>query len=157
MTARLARWTAAAAADLAASPDAARLFLPDGKPPRAGQRLRNPDLARTLERIAASSRAGFYEGETAAEMAGHARGGGGFFDERDFAAQSAEWGEPIRATYRGVTIYETPPPSQGLSVLQMLGLVEPWDLGPLAPDRHPLRAWDAKREDPWAGDAPGLR
>ena len=99
--------------------------------PRPGQRLRNPDLARTLERIGAAGRAGFYEGETAAEMARHAASHGGFFDERDFAAQRAEWGEPLRATYRGVTIYETPPPTQGLSVLQMLGLVEPWDLGAL--------------------------
>ena len=55
-------------------------------------------------------------------MARYARSHGGFFDERDFAAQRAEWGEPLRATYRGVTIYETPPPTQGLSVLQMLGL-----------------------------------
>ena len=51
------------------SPRRRALYLPDGRPPRPGQRLRNPDLARTLERIAASGRAGFYEGETAAEMA----------------------------------------------------------------------------------------
>ena len=69
--------------------------------------------------------------ETAAEMARYSRSHGGFFDERDFTAQRAEWGEPLHATYRGVTIYETPPPSQGVSVLQMLGLVEPWDLGRL--------------------------
>ena len=131
VTRRMAHWTAMAADDLAANPEAARLYLPDGRPLRPGQRLRNPDLARTLERIAASGRAGFYAGETAAEMARYSRSHGGFFDERDFTAQRAEWGEPLHATYRGVTIYETPPPSQGLSVLQMLGLVEPWDLGRL--------------------------
>jgi gamma-glutamyltranspeptidase/glutathione hydrolase len=64
-------------------------------------------------------------------MARYSRSHGGFFDERDFAAQRAEWGQPLHATYRGVTIYETPPPTQGLSVLQMLGLVEPWKLGRL--------------------------
>ena len=131
VSARLARWTAAAAADLAASPDAARIFLPDGRPPAPGHRLRNPDLARTFARVGEAGRAGFYEGETAAELARYARAHGGFFDERDLAAQRAEWGEALTGTYRGVTIHETPPPTQGLSVLQMLGLIEPWDLGRL--------------------------
>jgi gamma-glutamyltranspeptidase/glutathione hydrolase len=129
VTRRLAHWTAMAVDTLAANPAAARLFLPEGRPLAPGYRLRNPDLARTLERIGAAGRAGFYEGETAAEMARYARAHGGFFDERDFAAQRAEWGEPLHATYRGVTLYEPPPPTQGLSVLQVLGLVEPWELG----------------------------
>src|SRR5207253_5302977 len=60
---------------------------------------------------------------------------GGFFNERDLAAQDARWGEPIRGTYRGVTIYETPPPTQGFTVLEMLNLIEPLELGPfLEPD-----------------------
>ena len=130
-TRRMAQWTAAAADTLRASPEAARIFLPDGQPPGAGQRLRNPDLARTLERVGDAGRAGFYEGETAAELARYARAHGGFFELRDFDAQRSKWGEPLRATYRGVTICETPPPTQGLSVLQMLGLVEPWPLGDL--------------------------
>jgi gamma-glutamyltranspeptidase/glutathione hydrolase len=131
VTARLAGWLEACRAELARSPEAAAIFLPGGRVPGAGQRLRNPDLARTLERIAAAGRAGFYEGETAREMARHAREHGGLFTEADLAAQRAEWGEPLAARYRGVTVYETPPPTQGLSVLQMLGLVEPWDVGAL--------------------------
>src|SRR5262245_8984409 len=130
-TRRLAEWTANVTETLARSPEAARIFLPDGRAPKAGQRLRNPDLARTLERIGDAGRGGFYEGETAAELARYAATHGGFFDERDFAGQRSTWGESLRATYRGVTICETPPPTQGLSVLQMLGLVEPWDLGRL--------------------------
>ncbi len=130
-TARLARWTANVAHVLQASAGAARIFLPDGRAPRAGQRIRNPDLALVLERIGAAGRAGFYEGETAAELLRYARAHGGFFAQRDLDAQRSSWGKPLSATYRGVTICETPPPTQGLSVLQMLGLVEPWDLGRL--------------------------
>jgi gamma-glutamyltranspeptidase/glutathione hydrolase len=64
-------------------------------------------------------------------MARHAREHGGFFTERDFGAQRSKWGESISVTYRGVTIHETPPPSQGVSVLQALRLLEPWKLGAL--------------------------
>ena len=131
VTHRLAQATARAAHELAESEDAARIFLPDGRPLAPTARMRNPDLARTLSRVAAHGRDGFYAGETAAEMERYARAHGGFFDAGDFAAQRAQWGEPIRATYRGVTIYETPPPTQGLSALQVLKLVEPWDLGRL--------------------------
>ena len=72
------------AAVLAGSAEAAAIFLPGGGPPRAGQRLRNPDLAVTLERIGALGRAGFYEGETAREMARFSREHGGFFTEREW-------------------------------------------------------------------------
>src|SRR5262245_45101098 len=130
-TRRLAEWTRAAADVLAATPEAAAPFLPGGDAPRPGQRLRNPDLARTLERIAAAGRAGFYEGETAREMARYSRAHGGLFTEADFRAQHSTWGDALRSTYRGVTICETPPPTQGLSVLQMLGLIEPWEIGRL--------------------------
>ncbi len=127
-TARLASWTGKTAAVLAESPEAAAIFLPGGNPPRAGQRLRNPDLALTLDRIGGLGREGFYEGETGRELARFSREHGGFFAERDLAEQRARWGEPVSTTYRGVTIYETPPPTQGVSVLQMLNLLEPYDL-----------------------------
>jgi gamma-glutamyltranspeptidase/glutathione hydrolase len=130
VTARLAQWIERSAEVLAADPAAARVFLAGGARPAAGRRLVNPDLSRTLERLAAG-RAGFYDGETAREMARHARAHGGFFTEADFAAQRSRWGESISLTYRGVTIHETPPPSQGLSVLQALRLLEPWELGAL--------------------------
>jgi Gamma-glutamyltransferase len=64
-------------------------------------------------------------------MARFSRAHGGFFTEHDLAEQRARWGEPVSTTYRGVTIYETPPPTQGLSVLQMLNLIEPVDLARL--------------------------
>ena len=125
---RLADWTEQSTTLLKENQEAAAIFLPGGAPPRAGQRLRNPNLALTLERIATEGRAGFYEGETAREMARFAREGGGLHAERDFARQRAEWGEPLSTTYRGVAIHVTAPPTQGISVLQMLNLVESLDL-----------------------------
>src|SRR5205807_8267950 len=119
VSARLSRWIAETASELAQDPASAALF-PVGK-----SQLANPALARTLEAIAAQGRAGFYEGEVAVQLARL----GGFFREEDLAAQRAYWGEPIRGTYRGVTIYETPAPTQGFTVLEMLNLVEPLELG----------------------------
>jgi gamma-glutamyltranspeptidase len=127
--ARLVRWIVEATALLAASPEAAAIFLPDGRPPRAGQRLRNPDLARTLEAVAGGGRAAFYEGEVAREIVRWSRAHDGLVAEADFRAQRAGWGEPLASSYRGVTLYETPPPTQGVSVLQMLRLIEPFDVG----------------------------
>ena len=126
VSARVARWIEQTAPEMDAASKA--IFLPEGKPPTV---LRNIRLAETLRAIAAQGRAGFYEGEVAKKLAQL----GGFFTERDLAAQGAYWGEPIRGTYRGVTICETPAPTQGFTVLEMLNLIEPFDLGPfLGPD-----------------------
>jgi gamma-glutamyltranspeptidase len=127
--ARLAYWIDSVATMLAESPEAAAIFLPGGRPLGDGQRLRNPDLARTLEAIASAGRGGFYEGEVAREIARWSRARGGLIEEGDLRAQRARWGEPLSSTYRGITLYETPPPTQGVSVLQMLRLIEPYDLG----------------------------
>src|ERR1044071_4084188 len=122
VTARLSRWIGETANELDAA--SAALFLPQGQAPRPGARLRNPSLARTLEAIGAQGRAGFYEGEVARQLAAL----GGFFRESDLSAQGAYWGEPIRGGYRGVTLYETPAPTQGFTVLEMLNLLEPLEL-----------------------------
>ena len=117
---RLARWIKEAADDLGRDPASAALFL------KGGSTIKNPALARTLEAIASKGRSGFYEGEVAAGLARL----GGFFTERDLAKQVAHWGEPIKGTYKGITIYETPAPTQGFTVLEMLNLIEPLELGP---------------------------
>jgi gamma-glutamyltranspeptidase len=129
VSARVSRWIEQTAGELDAASKA--IFLPGGAAPRAGTRLRNANLANTLRAVAAQGRAGFYEGEVAKKLAKL----GGFFTERDLAAQGAYWGEPIRGTYRGVTICETPAPTQGFTVLEMLNLIEPLELGVfLGPD-----------------------
>jgi gamma-glutamyltranspeptidase len=132
VSAKLAQFIEMAKGELATCPEAAAIFL------QGGGTLLNPGLARSLEGIAHEGRAGFYEGETMREMVRYAEANGGFFRAPDFAAQHAQWGEPLIGTYRGVTIYQTPPPTQGFTVLQMLNLVEPFDLQRmplLGPDR----------------------
>ena len=129
VTARLAQHIESTAAAGVFNAEARAIFMPRGKPPAVGATLANPDLARTLERIAGAGREGFYGGETARGLARFARAAGGFFDEADLRAQDASWGEPVSTTYRGVTIYETPAPTQGFTVLEMLNLLEPLPVG----------------------------
>jgi gamma-glutamyltranspeptidase/glutathione hydrolase len=125
---RLAGWIEASAADLAPHPEAAAIFLPQGRAPRAGSKLVNANLARTLSALAEGGHAGFYQGEVARELARFSRDRGGFFDAADLGAQAARWGEPLEGRYRGVTIFETPAPTQGFTVLEMLNLLEPFEL-----------------------------
>jgi len=133
VTGRLARWIEMCAGENALNAHALALFVPNGTAPRAGGRLRNPGLARVLERIASGGHEGFYAGDTVRALASFSRAGGGFFDEADFLAQQATWGEPLSATYRGVEIFETPPPTQGFTVLEMLNLIEPYGIGKMDP------------------------
>ncbi len=129
VTERLANWIAATAPELTENKEAAAIFLKNGQPPRAGQSLVNADLARSIEAVGAGGREAYYEGAIAQELARYARANGGFFTETDFRAQRAQWREPISTDYRGVRLYQTPPPTQGLSLLQMLNLLEPYDIG----------------------------
>jgi gamma-glutamyltranspeptidase len=122
VTERLAHWRAMTRDELAKSPEAAAIFLKDGNV------LTNPDLARTLEAIASDGWYGFYDGEVARELVRYSDANDGFFTADDLKAQSARWGEPLEGRYRDVTIYETPAPTQGFTVLKMLNLLEPFEL-----------------------------
>jgi gamma-glutamyltranspeptidase/glutathione hydrolase len=122
VTARLAHWRESARDDLSRSPEAAAIFLKEGAV------LTNRDLARTLEAIASDGWYGFYDGEVARELVRYSEANDGFFTLEDLLAQSARWAEPIKGSYRGVTIYETPAPTQGFAVLKMLNLLEPFEL-----------------------------
>ena len=133
VTGRLARAIELHAADNSLNAHALAIFTPGGAAPRAGGKLVNRGLAPVLERIAAAGHDGFYAGETAHALASFSRAGGGFFGEADFRSQRASWGEPLSATYRGVEIFETPPPTQGFTVLEMLNLIEPYEIGKMDP------------------------
>ena len=122
VTERLAHWRGMARTDLAKSPEAAAIFLTDDPV------LKNPDLARTLESIASDGWYGFYDGEVAKELVRYSMANGGLFTADDLKAQLARWDEPIKGTYRDVTIYETPAPTQGFTVLEMLNLIEPFEM-----------------------------
>ena len=128
VTERLAGWIDSVQADLKPHAETMAIFMPDGKAPRAGSKLANPNLARTLTALAEGGRSGFYEGDVARELARFAQANGGFFNADDLQAQTARWGEALKGTYRDVTIYETPAPTQGFTVLEMLNLLEPFEL-----------------------------
>jgi gamma-glutamyltranspeptidase / glutathione hydrolase len=118
---------------LGKSPGARALFLPGGKPVARGTRWKNPDLARTLKRIAESGPAGFYAGETAQLVAAEMKSTGGLVTAADLAAYRAKWREPLPFTYRGHTVLTMPPPSSGGVALAMMGhILEGWDVGKTA-------------------------
>ena len=104
-------------------------FSKGGTPYEAGDVFKQPDLARSLERIAASGPAGFYEGETAALIEKEMKAGGGILTARDLAAYQATKRVPVRGSYRGYEVISMPPPSSGGPVLlMMLNILEGYDL-----------------------------
>lgn len=105
-----------------------RTFLIDGKAPEQGQVFRNPDLAATYEKIAKGGRDVFYKGEIADAIDRYARKAGLYLRKTDLAAHQSSWITPISVNYRGYDVYELPPNGQGISVLQMLNIVEGFDL-----------------------------
>jgi gamma-glutamyltranspeptidase/glutathione hydrolase len=114
---------------LAAEPSAHGTYLPGGRAPRAGEIFRNPDLARSLRLIAERGRAGFYEGPTADAILEASRERGGTMAAADLTEFEPEWVEPISTTYRGWTVCELPPSTQGIAALIMLNLMENFPLG----------------------------
>ena len=114
---------------MAQYPPSVAHFSKHGVPYEAGETFRQPDLAATLQRIADQGPAGFYEGETARLIAEEMRKNGGLITEPDLANYEAKKREPIRGTYRGYEIISMPPPSSGGTVLvQMLNVLEEYDL-----------------------------
>lgn len=103
-------------------------FLPEGKPPGHGDVFRVPALARTLGRLADEGPEAFYSGEVPDAIIESTRAGGGFLTEADFDEFDVEWVEPVSVDYRGYEVFELPPNTQGITVLEMLGIVGEWDL-----------------------------
>jgi gamma-glutamyltranspeptidase/glutathione hydrolase len=116
------------AAKIGRDAGAARVFMPDGRMPGIGDRVRMPALAATLRRIAKEGRRGFYEGPVAADIVKRCNELGGLHRLEDFAAQRSEWVEPISAPYRGHDVFECPPNGQGLAALMILRALEGFDL-----------------------------
>jgi gamma-glutamyltranspeptidase len=103
-----------------------RVFAPGGVAPRTGQCVRQPDLARTLSELGQDPDL-FYRGRVARIIA-ERLAGEGFLTAEDLALHQGAWGAPIATSYRGYTVYETPPPTQGLAALLTLNLLEGFDL-----------------------------
>jgi gamma-glutamyltranspeptidase/glutathione hydrolase len=107
---------------------AAQLLLPGGRPPHAGEIFRNPELARSLESLAADGARAMYDGAVGKAIAADIRRRGGFLTEDDFAAHTSEWVDPIGTRYRGYDVFEMPPNSQGFVALEMLNILEGYDV-----------------------------
>ena len=129
VTQRVAADWAAFKPELALYPATAAQFLPNGRTPRAGDRMACPALGATLRRIARDGREGFYEGAVAAELVALLQELGGRHMAADFAAHGGEWVEPIAAEYRGWQVAECPPNGQGGAALMLLRLLEGFALG----------------------------
>jgi gamma-glutamyltranspeptidase/glutathione hydrolase len=122
-----AAW-AEAEAKLKEDPDSARTWLIDGKAPPLGSIFRNPDLARTFRLLADQGRDAFYRGQISQAIVAKSRALGGLFAMEDFEKHTSTWVEPIHTNYRGCEVYELPPNLQGLAALQMLNILEGYDL-----------------------------
>jgi gamma-glutamyltranspeptidase/glutathione hydrolase len=109
-------------------PNAAKIFLPQGRAPRPGEIFRNPDVAWSLKQIAAHGRDAFYRGEISKRILAASKAAGGAMSADDLAKYSAQWVEPISTTYHGWTVYEMPPNGQGIGALIMLNMMENFPL-----------------------------
>ena len=113
---------------LAKFPGFAEQLTINGRAPRKGEVWKNPGLANTLEKIAKGGRDAFYKGDIARTIAAYIKRQDGFLSYEDLAAHKSEWVEPVSANYRGYDVWELPPNSQGIAALQMLNILEGYDL-----------------------------
>ncbi len=118
----------AQAAKLARDPWAAKTYLPGGKPPSQGDIASNKNLAATFRLIAAGGRKEFYEGGIAAKIVASVQARGGVLGAIDLAEHRSEWVKPIGVNYKGLDFYELPPNGQGVVALEMLNILEGYDL-----------------------------
>jgi gamma-glutamyltranspeptidase/glutathione hydrolase len=114
---------------LGGSESFARTFMPDGRPPRAGEVFAMPGAADALEVIGETKGAAFYRGAIAEEIVARSRAEGGVHTMDDFAAHAPEWVEPLAQDAFGARVHELPPNGQGIGALVALGILERLDLG----------------------------
>lgn len=103
-------------------------MLIEGRAPKTGELWRNENLARLLERVGKEGRSAFYAGDAARAIEDYMRAQGGFLTAADLAAHRSDWVEPVSVNYRGYDVWEIPPPGQGIAALQMLNVLEGYDV-----------------------------
>ena len=106
-------------------------YMPDGRAPQEGEIFRNPRLAKTLQAIADGGRDAFYKGDIAREIDRYMKANGGFLSYEDLASHESDWIEPVSTSYRGYDVWELPPNGQGIAALQILNILEAYDLAAL--------------------------
>ncbi|MDT3425916.1 gamma-glutamyltranspeptidase/glutathione hydrolase [Paenibacillus forsythiae] len=114
-------------AGAALSPEAAAIYMPDGRIPRPGEKFVQKELARTLSILAAGGRDAFYKGEIAKAICDGMAESGGYLIREDFADHRGNWCDPVSTDYHGHTVYQAPPNSQGFAALMALNILERFD------------------------------
>ncbi len=109
-------------------------FMPDGAMPAVGERFANPGLAYSYRLLAKQGREAFYKGEIARRIDQYMKDNGGFLSYEDLASHTSDWVEPVSVDYRGVTVWELPPPGQGIAALQILKMLEGYDIAAMGLD-----------------------
>ena len=109
-------------------PGFAEVFMPNGKAPAKGEMFRNPYLADTYEQLVRGGRNAFYKGDIARAIGEYMAEQGGFLSYDDFAAHTSDWVEPRSTNYRGWDVWELPPQGQGIAALQILNILEGYDI-----------------------------
>ena len=113
---------------LSGFPNIKETYMPNGKVPGKGEIFRNPDLANTLDKIAKGGRNEFYRGSIAKAIDAFMKSHGGFLTFDDLSRHNSEWIEPVSSSYRGYDIWELPPNGQGIATIQMLNILEGFDI-----------------------------
>ena len=109
-------------------PGTSDIYMPNGAAPKKGDIFRNPNLAATYEQIAADGRDAFYKGDIARNIDAYMAENGGFLSYDDLAAHTSDWVTPVSTSYRGYELFELPPNGQGIAALQLLNILEIYDL-----------------------------
>ena len=115
-------------------PGLAQTFMPEGKPVHFGDTFRNTGLAEFFEIIAREGADAFYKGQIAERIVKFSRAKGGRLSMRDFQDHTVDWVEPVSTNYRGYDVWELPPNGQGIAALQILNLLEHFDIGSMKPN-----------------------
>lgn len=128
VTAKLGGWLAKAELLLKRWDSSANIFLADKRPAKTGELLRQPQLARTYRTLAKEGRDAFYNGPLAQSITDYVQKVGGVLSMEDMRQHHSDWVEPISTSYRGYDVYEFPPNTQGITALEMLNIIEGYDL-----------------------------
>jgi gamma-glutamyltranspeptidase/glutathione hydrolase len=108
--------------------DTGATYYPHGRAPAVGELFRNPNLATSLRSIAEGGRDAYYRGPIAEQIVAYSQANGGYFSKKDFEDHTSTWVEPVSTNYRGYDVWELPPNGQGIAALQILNILEGYDL-----------------------------
>jgi gamma-glutamyltranspeptidase/glutathione hydrolase len=128
VTELIAHYWAGGTGRLKRFPNIEKVYMPGGKAPEKGDIFKNPYLANTLETIATGGRDSFYKGDIAKTIGRFMKEQGGFLSYEDMASHTSEWVEPVSSNYRGYDVWELPPNGQGIAALQILNILEGFDI-----------------------------